>query len=51
MQKRFLIVELFYSINEYLNYQHEVKNDDSPVTKALQTLYILRCILCQLVLI
>jgi hypothetical protein len=35
MQKRFLIVELFYSINEYLNYQHEVKTDDSPITKAL----------------
>jgi hypothetical protein len=24
-QKRFLIVESFHSINEYLNYQHAVK--------------------------
>jgi hypothetical protein len=35
MQKRFLIAEFFYSINEYLHYQHEVKTDYSPTTKAL----------------
>ena len=51
MQKRFSIAEFFYSINEHLNYQHEVKINDSPITKALSTLYILSCILCPLVLI
>jgi hypothetical protein len=35
MQKMFLIVEFFHSINEYLNYQHEVEIEDSPKTKAL----------------
>jgi len=51
MQKRLLIAEFFYSINEYLNYQHEVKINDSPITKALSTLYILRCFDTGLVII
>jgi hypothetical protein len=33
--KRFLIVESFYSSNEYFNYQHEIKIDDSSIRKAI----------------
>jgi hypothetical protein len=39
--KRFITAESFYSINKYLNYQHEIKIDDSSIWKALQTLYTL----------
>jgi hypothetical protein len=39
--KKFILVESFYSVNIYLNYQHEIKSDNSPMRKALQTLHIL----------
>jgi len=34
-QRRFLVVESFYSVNKYLNYQHEVKSDYFSIRKAL----------------
>ena len=31
----FLVVKSFYSINEYLNYHHEIKTDDTSTRKEL----------------
>lgn len=41
--KRFLTVQSFYLISEYLNYRHEMKTDDSSIRNELQTLYIFSC--------
>jgi hypothetical protein len=38
--KRFLIVKSFYSVNEYLNYQHQ-NIDDCSIRKELQTMYFI----------
>lgn len=38
--KRFLIGKSFYSVNEYLNYQHQ-NIDDCSIRKELQTMYFI----------
>lgn len=42
----FLIVEFFYSINRYLNYQHRINIDDCCIIKELWTLHFISCTYC-----
>jgi hypothetical protein len=44
--KRFLFVESFCSVNEYLNYQREIKIDGSSIRKAVQFKHCLFFVAC-----
>jgi len=36
----------FYSIKKYVNYQHKINIDDYAKRRDLQTLYVIRCTFC-----